>query len=532
MKKLILLFIFKIFVACYMGLACKQPVQLPFECLSDLQKKVHYFLCRQATQVYHSRLKNYFTAALVFYFKDNVQPLVLWISSGQEKEDDITTNGCFISGRIGTNATKAFKSLHNTLNEGFNESWTSLNTYISRSIQNVKKHQKVFTKFRLTDSEMQFLHTITNQRNTEEQLAYSHAIIQSIQNYPNLQLHHIELHGFTTRDMCPCCFQHLQNFLIQANTQQTNPTTFFGSLLTQLNKSNIPVSFFISSLVELGHNEYACSRYPSYHNACKEKIAIASAPSEKTMHCIFLRPNSAPLLSLKGKETQQKQKMVISTANTIFSETKKIQQENPKPGVEQMQLGNFKLKKDSECKTRIIVIDLRDINLGTQPVSQTPETLTIAGQQFRLHDVPKDGNCGFWSILVAKGEISQEELDKLMSVWEKIKRGKRYYPNWSECSENFLNEEPEIVEKMVNLRADCELNNLGIWMGNDNLQQISGVIQRPIILVQRIKRSLAYTLYDENNDGIILKVQNIKYHNNAIFIYYADNHFQAIVPER
>ena len=169
--------------------------------------------------------------------------------------------------------------------------------------------------------------------------------------------------------------------------------------------------------------------------------------------------------------------------------------------------------------------------VGTQPVSQTPEFLQIDDQLlFRLHNVPGDGNCAFWSILVAKGEISQEELDKLMRVWEKIKSGKGYYPNWSECSGNFLNEVPEIVGKIVNLREDCELNNLGTWTGNDNLQQISGVIQRPIILVQRIEGSLAYTLYDENNDGTILEMQNIKDHNNAIFIYYADYHFQAIIP--
>lgn len=315
MKKLILLFIFKIFVACYIGLACKQPVQLSFSKLTDLQKKVHYFLCRQATQVDHGRLTNYFTAALVFYFKDNVQPLVLWISSGQDN-----TKGCFVSGKINQADQVSFKNLHKKLNTDFDKSGTSLKTYITR-----KGTNDVFSKFRLKDSEMQFLYEVTlTPKHTSNQ--YITEIIKAINVYqtknPNLKLDHIELHGFTTRDMCPCCFQHLQNFLTQANTQQTNQTTFFGSLLTQLNQQNIPISFFISSLVELGHTEYQCSRYPSYYNTCKEKIAMASTPSEKTMHCVFLRKDVASLLSLK-EEKQNEPKNVISNANTIFSKSRR-----------------------------------------------------------------------------------------------------------------------------------------------------------------------------------------------------------------
>lgn len=522
MKKLITIFIFQIFVACYIGLSCKQPVQLTFENLTDLQKKVHYFLCRQATQVDHGRQTNYFTAALVFYFQDNtqpsspLQPLVLWFSSGKVKESNIQTNGCFVSGQINRNDQNTFNDLHKTLNKDFDESWTSLNRYTSRNILGTTQEEKKLSQFRLVDSEMQFLHTVTfiSKMMTNQ---YIIQIQKEIKTYlgtnSNLQLQRIELHGFTTRDMCPCCFQHMQNFLIQANTQQTNKNTFFGNLLTQLNQENIPVSFFISSLVELGNQEYKCSRYPSYRISCKEKIATASTPSEKTMHCIFLRESEAPLLSLNSQNIEQSS--VISNANTIFSKNEEIRRKNLKPGVEQMQLGEFILKKDLECKEIIMKIGLGDINLGTQPVSQSPETLTIAGQQFRLYDVPRDGNCGVWAFLQARNPS-----DRINPTEERI---------------NNMLKTRQVVAKLAANDTKKRIGTAGNWLSTDDFRYFAQYANQDIVvIIDNGNGNYQYETYTANGiayaavDGLPTEYSPI---NNRLYIYYRNGHFQTLLLE-
>lgn len=517
MKKLITIFIFQIFVACYIGLSCKHPVQLTFENLTDLQKKVHYFLCRQATQVDHGRQTNYFTAALVFYFQDNtqpsspLQPLVLWFSSGKA-----TTNGCFVSGMIGTSNEGLFKRLHNEdFNKDFETQETSLNDFITRAFD-IEDH----VKYRLQDSEMQFLRTITFILRKKK----NHYIVQiqkEIKTYlgtnSNLQLQRIELHGFTTRDMCPCCFQHMQNFLIQANTQQTRENTFFGNLLTQSTSKNIPVSFFISSLVELGREEYACSRYPSYINTCKEKIATASTPSKKTMHCIFLRKTNAPLLSLNQKDQQSN---VIRTANTIFSKDEKIRQKNLKPGVEQMQLGKFNLKKDLECKKIIIKIGLENINLGTQPVSQSPETLTIAGQQFRLYNVPGDGNCGVWAFLQAWklwdcANPTQERIGSMLEIRQKVANLAK--------------------ERNANETTRERIDTDGNWLSTDDFRYFAQYANQDIVvIIDDGHGNYQYeTYYANGNADAAVNGLPTEYNpiNNRLYIYYRNGHFQTLLLE-
>ena len=50
-----------------------------------------------------------------------------------------------------------------------------------------------------------------------------------------------------------------------------------------------------------------------------------------------------------------------------------------------------------------------------------------------------------------------------------------------------------------------------------------------------VARSLVYSLHNGTNNGTILEEQTIeqslKSNNDPIFIYYADNHFQALIPK-
>ena len=88
---------------------------------------------------------------------------------------------------------------------------------------------------------------------------------------------------------------------------------------------------------------------------------------------------------------------------------------------------------------------------------------------------------------------------------------------------------------MIDLRTNSNIGILGSWLSNDNLPTIANIIQRPIVLVQRTNTGFGYTLYDRGNAGENLTEQTIEQvlenHNNAIFIYHEDYHYQAIIPQ-
>lgn len=172
-------------------------------------------------------------------------------------------------------------------------------------------------------------------------------------------------------------------------------------------------------------------------------------------------------------------------------------------------------------------------DIGSKP--QYP--IISVGQNYQIFDVPSDGNCGVWAILVATGGITLEDLDKLMVAYKdfKVKKGLNYNPSWNDCCEVLNDAVPSAVQKMINLRTNSNIGILGNWLGNDDLPTIANIIQRPIVLVQRINRESVYTLYDSNNAGENLMGQTIeqilKNHNNAIFIYYENYHYQAMIPQ-
>ena len=73
----------------------------------------------------------------------------------------------------------------------------------------------------------------------------------------------------------------------------------------------------------------------------------------------------------------------------------------------------------------------------------------------------------------------------------------------------------------------------GDWVGEEHVPQISEALGKPIVVVYTIDGLPIYTLYS-STEIIDLKgsIGQIKLeHSNAIFIYYAHNHYQAIVKQ-
>lgn len=175
---------------------------------------------------------------------------------------------------------------------------------------------------------------------------------------------------------------------------------------------------------------------------------------------------------------------------------------------------------------------------GTPPcLTEDQETIPpvvveeLASVGYRIQDVPGDGNCGVWAVLVSNGEITQVQLKDLMDAYNSLKKSKNYSPAWSDCREELMKASQDSVGRMVNLRKAFDTS--GQWVSGEDLPKIAGAINKPIILVQMKDGILTYTLYSNENGVEILTGtidQIFRNHPNAIFIYYnGTNHFQAIV---
>lgn len=221
----------------------------------------------------------------------------------------------------------------------------------------------------------------------------------------------------------------------------------------------------------------------------------------------------------EGK-TKFKQLNVIRTANTIFSKDEKTRQKNLKPGVEQMQLGEFNLKKDSECKKFIIKIGLENINLGTQPVSQSPETLTIAGQQFRLYNVPGDGNCGVWAFLQAWklwdcANPTQERIGSMLEIRQKVANLAK--------------------ERNANETTRERIGTAGNWLSTDDFRYFAQYANQDIVvIIDDGHGNYQYeTYYANGNADAAVNGLPTEYNpiNNRLYIYYRNGHFQTLLLE-
>lgn len=154
-------------------------------------------------------------------------------------------------------------------------------------------------------------------------------------------------------------------------------------------------------------------------------------------------------------------------------------------------------------------------------------------------DVPGDGNCGIWAVLVASGMITPIELANLMTTYGPLQQQYGYSPNWRNpvCQKVLLETSPTAVQKMIDWRAKNKVGEPGDWIGEEHLPQLSEALGKPIVVVYTIDGLPIYTLYSSTERrGKVLEGQTIgqitREHPDAIFIYFdpEHQHFQAIVP--
>lgn len=135
-----------------------------------------------------------------------------------------------------------------------NKNFNALQNY-----SNLKNYIIDHPNLRTTDSEFQFFADFFSQNMT-------------LELNKNDKITRIEIHGFTTRDMCPCCFTHMGLFydrLKEAlnNFSNVQKNSLFYNFIQQIKDqthSSIQLAFYISSSIQLGLQEFEGSIYPSY----------------------------------------------------------------------------------------------------------------------------------------------------------------------------------------------------------------------------------------------------------------------------
>lgn len=206
-----------------------------FSQLNEEQMKIHSLLCKIALQ--ETTVKNENRFAISLRFKTNERFFTFLITNYEHK--DLT----FRSLSLTTNKYKdTYPLLHDKLFNCTHEMEISL-------------HNKGFE-----DSEyhcIMFFET------------YKDAIINAIkEKLEGQEITAIELHGFTSRDMCYNCFNHMNLYCGIANQSNWENENFWKELKTQFKCQNIAVKFYVTSLIKGNDSSYDEQKDKSEHLDC------------------------------------------------------------------------------------------------------------------------------------------------------------------------------------------------------------------------------------------------------------------------
>ena len=98
---------------------------------------------------------------------------------------------------------------------------------------------------------------------------YKDAIINAIkEKLEGQEITAIELHGFTSRDMCHNCFNHMNLYCGIANQSNWENENFWKELKTQFKCQNIAVKFYVTSLIKGNDSSYDEQKDKSEHLDC------------------------------------------------------------------------------------------------------------------------------------------------------------------------------------------------------------------------------------------------------------------------
>lgn len=343
------------------------------------------------------------------------------------------------------------------------------------------------------------------------------------------KIQRIEFHGCSTRDLCPLCYTNMNCVQFLANKKQN--FGILGALLDVFKTmdcadDSCETATFISSLQE----------FQSVDNTANPLWDLDESITSIVPGFVYqFRLSNAEIGKIMNTNEQALRAGVAGMVD-LSSIPMDLEEMVPDSGTMSID--------DGSTLHPAPIIPPKETQTHSHSTAETPAAdvsgndtlveLQLARAGYRLQNVPGDGNCAFWSILVAQGKISDEELGKLMEAYESLKTELGYSPNWSDCKDVLRKAAPEAVEKMIQLRNSCGLGDVGKWEKEEDLRGIASVIENPIVLVQVRDGTVTYTLYATENAGTNLTGPDVEQifevYKDALFIYHNDSHFQAIVP--
>ncbi|MDR2769692.1 MAG: hypothetical protein LBB19_04050 [Puniceicoccales bacterium] len=229
----------------------------------------------------------------------------------------------------------------------------------------------------------------------------------------------IELHGHTTRDMCPFCFTHINLLQWLANN---NPRVghFFSDLMFQLSiDGNVPVTTFISSAVQFpdssrswfhefitpqeGYRLQSVNLFRLLDNPPDKEIPVPIANRFGALMPVFSLYGNHPLAL--GEDSRFKETQGSMMLNAL--DLKVYENTLGEPG-------QFKVQSHVSAVPMYVYLYFppsRTKMIWKRqdkpfPLPYVPGLLSTVSlnlprirEFFTLQDVPPDGNCGVWALL-------------------------------------------------------------------------------------------------------------------------------------
>lgn len=172
---------------------------------------------------------------------------------------------------------------------------------------------------------------------------------------------------------------------------------------------------------------------------------------------------------------------------------------------------------------------LREVFPKLKPFIMLPREISF--DSFDVLDVPSDGNCTFWAVLIASGSVTSSDAPGASAAMEDLR-------NKSADLAVAANVDPDFV----NLLRTPGQWNAGIHggVGLEALHYIARHLGCRIILIEKEGDDFSYWNSGENNLVLYaIEARNIgkflkdvkRNDKKAIFIYHEGNHFQAIVKK-
>lgn len=356
--------------------------------------------------------------------------------------------------------------------------------------------------FRLSDSEMVFLQQIINGKFiilTENEPMDFKQLIQSKES-----ISRIEIHGFTTRDMCPCCYQHMKNAIqwLRYNYK-------------------IPVFAYISSLVKLSGDTLKFVPYGLTDTLDEGRDGLTCIFFRKEYDTNFIFENAKQLartLNLLKRDDNSIEE-VFSIVNMLDEVLIEIIEED---GVQSY------IQNTDFSKTQQISLEPHQQSIADQ----------IRSQGFEIRNVTDDGNCGAYALLQG---LAYNENARNQAMLANNLTLQDIPNNFPAEGYNSVQQNDVIWNAAVALRQLLSVNNprrematsreINRWITDDDLQTFSNALDINIVLISEQNGNRIFMPNGENNPAqqqTLEGVLNFARENNAVILYHNFNHYQTV----